>query len=210
MKTKCPVCGEENYFTGLEDEDAKFCSNCNAPLGKPVRINKRLLNENRCNQKPNYNTCNKAEETANRDRLKEERIKKYENSFFWKYGGSIVYIIFFVGFFLNGGIAIYNFLNEQWLFTVWALLSIFILPKAILGFILNFSYLVLHNPLVFINMPQIMWKLFPGTMQKYRRDSLIVFYNPMVKGFIKEIILIIVSLVPITIFILQNNDILIK
>lgn len=140
----------------------------------------------------------------------EERIKKYENSFFWKYGGRIVYIVFFVGFFLNGGIAIYNFLNEQWLFTVWALLSIFILPKATLGFILNFSYLVLHNPLVFINMPQIMWKLFPGTMQKYRRDSLIVFYNPMVKGLIKEITLIIVSLVPITIFILQNNDILIK
>ena len=210
MKIKCPVCGEENYFTGLEDEDAKFCSNCNTPIGKPVRINRRLLNENRRNQKPNNNTCNKAEETANRDRLKEERIKKYENSFFWKYGGSIVYIIFFVGFFLNGGIAIYNFLNEQWLFTVWALLSIFILPKAILGFILNFSYLVLHNPLVFINMPQIMWKLFPGTMQKYRRDSLVVFYNPMVKGLIKEIILIIVSLVPITIFILQNNDILIK
>jgi len=210
MKIKCPVCGEENYFTGLEDEDAKFCSNCNTPIGKPVRINRRLLNENRRNQKPNNNTCNKAEETANKGRQTEEQIKKCENSFFWKYGGSIVYIIFFVGFFLNGGIAIYNFLNEQWLFTVWALLSIFILPKAILGFILNFSYLVLHNPLVFINMPQIMWKLFPGTMQKYRRDSLVVFYNPMVKGLIKEIILIIVSLVPITIFILQNNDILIK
>ena len=140
----------------------------------------------------------------------EERIKKYENSFFWKYGDRIVYIVFFIGFFLNGGIAIYNFLNEQWLFTVWALLSIFILPKATLGFILNFSYLVLHNPLVFMNMPQIMWKLFPGTMQKYRRDSLVVFYNPMVKGLIKEIILIIISLVPITIFILQNSDILIR
>lgn len=204
MKIKCPLCGCENYFTGLEDEGTRFCSNCNAPLEKSVRINKRLLNENRRNQKPNYNTCNKAEETANRDRLKEERIKKYENSFFWKYGGSIVYIIFFVGFFLNGGIAIYNFLNEQWLFTVWALLSIFILPKAILGFILNFSYLVLHNPLVFINMPQIMWEVFPGTMQKYRRDSLSVFGNPVLTGFIKEIIWLLISLAPIIIFILQS------
>ena len=29
MKIKCPACGYENYFTGLEDEGAKFCSNCN-------------------------------------------------------------------------------------------------------------------------------------------------------------------------------------
>jgi len=32
MKIKCPACGYENYFTGLEDECTKFCSNCNKPL----------------------------------------------------------------------------------------------------------------------------------------------------------------------------------
>ena len=32
MKIKCPRCGCENYFTGLEDENARFCSNCNEPL----------------------------------------------------------------------------------------------------------------------------------------------------------------------------------
>lgn len=32
MKIKCPLCGDENYFTGLEDEGARFCSNCNEPL----------------------------------------------------------------------------------------------------------------------------------------------------------------------------------
>ena len=31
MKNKCPLCGYENYFTGLE-EGRKFCSNCNEPL----------------------------------------------------------------------------------------------------------------------------------------------------------------------------------
>ena len=31
MKIKCPLCGYENYFTGLE-EGRKFCSNCNEPL----------------------------------------------------------------------------------------------------------------------------------------------------------------------------------
>ena len=32
MKIKCPLCGCENYFTGLEDEGTRFCSNCNVPL----------------------------------------------------------------------------------------------------------------------------------------------------------------------------------
>jgi tetratricopeptide (TPR) repeat protein len=35
MKIKCPACGYENYFTGLEDEGAKFCSDCNKPLVEP-------------------------------------------------------------------------------------------------------------------------------------------------------------------------------
>ena len=32
VKIECPRCGCENYFTGLEDEGTKFCSNCNEPL----------------------------------------------------------------------------------------------------------------------------------------------------------------------------------
>lgn len=37
MKIKCPLCGYENYFTGLEDEGTIFCCNCNnnKPLVKP-------------------------------------------------------------------------------------------------------------------------------------------------------------------------------
>ena len=35
MKIKCPLCGCENYFTGLEDKGTKFCSNCNTPLVEP-------------------------------------------------------------------------------------------------------------------------------------------------------------------------------
>jgi hypothetical protein len=61
-----------------------------------------------------------------------------------------------------------------------------------------------RNPLVFMNMPTIMWKVFPGTMQKYRSDSLSVFGNPVLTGFIKEIIWLLISLVPIIIFILQS------
>lgn len=37
MKIKCPACGYENYFTGLEDESTIFCCNCNnnKPLVEP-------------------------------------------------------------------------------------------------------------------------------------------------------------------------------
>jgi len=37
MKIRCPLCGYENYFTGLEDEGTIFCCNCNnnKPLVKP-------------------------------------------------------------------------------------------------------------------------------------------------------------------------------
>jgi len=66
MKIKCPLCGCENYFTGLEDEGTKFCSNCNTPLDKPIRGNEMLSNANRHNQKPNCNAYDKAEETANK------------------------------------------------------------------------------------------------------------------------------------------------
>jgi len=34
MKIKCPVCGTENYFSGIEDEDDTICSNCGEPLFK--------------------------------------------------------------------------------------------------------------------------------------------------------------------------------
>jgi len=42
MKIKCPACGAENYFSGLEDEETRFCSSCNEPLfkigkEKPIR-----------------------------------------------------------------------------------------------------------------------------------------------------------------------------
>ena len=34
MKIKCPACGAENYFSGLEDKETRFCSDCNEPLFK--------------------------------------------------------------------------------------------------------------------------------------------------------------------------------
>lgn len=58
MKIKCPVCGNENYFTGLEDEETRFCSNCNEPLfkiGKEKPTSEVLKNfGNRLSQLINY------------------------------------------------------------------------------------------------------------------------------------------------------------
>ena len=31
MKIKCSACGYVNYFSGLEDEETRFCSSCNEP-----------------------------------------------------------------------------------------------------------------------------------------------------------------------------------
>ena len=133
----------------------------------------------------------------------EERVRECRNTFLWKYGGYTIYLVFLMGLFLNGGVAALNFINGRWLFGIWELFSIILLPRATLGFILRLSWMK-RNPLVFMNMPTIMWKIFPGTMQKYRSDSLSVFGNPVLTGFIKEIIWFLISLVPIIIFILQS------
>jgi hypothetical protein len=37
MKIKCPACGAESYFTGLEDEETRFCSECHKPLFKIIK-----------------------------------------------------------------------------------------------------------------------------------------------------------------------------
>ena len=66
MKIKCPVCGCENYFSGLEDEGTKFCSNCNTPLNKPAGVNKKLSSANRHNQKSNCSAYDEAEGTASK------------------------------------------------------------------------------------------------------------------------------------------------
>jgi hypothetical protein len=34
MKIKCPACGAENYFSGLENAETRFCSSCNEALFK--------------------------------------------------------------------------------------------------------------------------------------------------------------------------------
>ncbi len=124
-----------------------------------------------------------------------------KNILLFKYGGYIIYLVSLIGLFLNGGVATLHFINGRWLFGIWALFSIILLPKATLGLIL----LLGRKSIVFMNMPPIMWKIFPSTMQKYRSDSLIsIFGNPVLKGFVREIIYLVISLVPIIVFIFWN------
>lgn len=133
--------------------------------------------------------------------LKSMTNEEQQYTFIFKYGGYIIYVVFLIGLFLNGGVATLYFKNGQWLFGIWALSSIILLPKATLGLILILG----RKSLVFMNMPMIMWKVFPGTMQKYRSDSLIsIFGNPVLKGFIKQIILLAISLMPIIAFIYHS------
>ena len=77
MKIKCPTCGVENYFTGLEEEGSKFCSNCNTLLDKPIKDDRVILNKNDHNRKSICNAYNKAEEVANKtwEKVKKESKK---------------------------------------------------------------------------------------------------------------------------------------
>ena len=80
MKIKCPLCGCENYFTGLEDKGIKFCSNCNTPLDKFIGGNGMISNAN-SHKQPSCNAYDKAEEAANRAWQKvKEAAKKSDAS----------------------------------------------------------------------------------------------------------------------------------
>lgn len=122
-------------------------------------------------------------------------------TFLFKYGGYIVYLVFLIGLFLNGSVAILHFMNNQWLFGIWAIFSIILLPKATLGIVLILG----RESIVFMNMPMLIWKIFPGTMGKYRSESLIsITGNPALKGFMREGIWLVICLVPIIAFLYQS------
>ncbi|TFB08162.1 PD-(D/E)XK nuclease family protein [Candidatus Atribacteria bacterium MT.SAG.1] len=55
MKIKCKLCDYENYFTGLEDEGTKFCSECNRPLVES-KIPDNIENPYIKKEKPEINT----------------------------------------------------------------------------------------------------------------------------------------------------------
>ena len=117
-------------------------------------------------------------------------------TFLFRYGGYIVYLSFLVGLLLNGVVATLHFKSGQWLFGIWAIFSIILLPKATLGLIL----VVGRESHVFLNMPKIISELFPGTIRRYRT----IFGNKILKGFMKEIIWFVIGIVPIIVFMIQN------
>ena len=122
-------------------------------------------------------------------------------TFLFEYGGYIIYIVFFVGLLLNGAVAISHFKSGQWLFGIWAMFSTILLPKATLGLIL----LLGRKFMVYWNMPLIIWRLFPGTMQRYQSRSLIsILGNPVLKGFMKQITWFVISIVPIIALTIRN------
>lgn len=127
-----------------------------------------------------------------------EKDFRHRETFLFKNGGYIVYLIFLIALIINLIVSIHYFGNASWLFGIWALVSIFIISKAVLGLIL----LVGHKSIVFLNMPMIIWKVFPWTMQRYRSDALISFYHPILKGFIRELFWLGIGLFPLIYFFL--------
>ncbi len=118
------------------------------------------------------------------------------DTFLFEYGTYIVYLVFLMGLFLNGTVAVLHFINGRWLFGIWAIFFIILLPKAALGLIC----LLGQKRGVFINMSYIIGKIFPRTIQKYRY----AFGSQVLKGFLREIIWLVLSFVPILVFLSQN------
>ncbi len=126
-------------------------------------------------------------------------MKKYKEheTFLFKNSGYIVYFVFIIGIFLNGGLSIHYFINGFWYFGIWAILSIMILPKAVFGLIL----LLGEKSIVSMNMPMILRGIFPKTMHRYGSLSLVSsFGHPVLRGFIREIIWLGIGLFPVIIF----------
>jgi len=117
-------------------------------------------------------------------------------TFLFEYGTYIVYLVFLMGLFLNGTVVALHFISGRWLFGIWAIFSIILLPKAVLGLIC----LLGRESTVSMNLSFIIMKIFPSTIQKYRY----AFGNQVLKGFIGEMIWLVVSLIPIIVFLSQN------
>jgi hypothetical protein len=119
------------------------------------------------------------------------------HAFLFEYGAYIVYLVFLMGLFLNGTVAVLHFINGRWLFGIWAIFSIILLPKAALGLIC----LLGQKSIVCMNMSFIIGKIFPSTIQKYRYAF---FGSQVLKGFLREIIWLVLSFVPILVFLSQD------
>ncbi len=116
-------------------------------------------------------------------------------TFLFEYGTYIVYLVFLMGLLINGTVVALHFISGRWLFGIWAIFSIILLPKAALGLIC----LLGRESIVSMNLSFIIMKIFPSTIQKYRY----AFGSQVLKGFLREIIWLIFSLVPILVFFLR-------
>lgn len=124
------------------------------------------------------------------------------------YGFYVVYLAFFFGLGVDGGLAIYHFGNGQWLMAVWALFAILILPKATLGLILiaaGMHFKAGGKPITGFDMPLILSNVFPRTMRRYRCDSLIfIFRGRVLRSVIRELIQLGISLYPVVGFVIER------
>ncbi len=131
--------------------------------------------------------------------------EELDDSFLRRYGCYLVYLVFFVGLFLNGGVAIFHFRDGRWLLGVWALSSIVVLPKATFGLILIAG----HESVGPFDIPEILSDIFPRTMRRHDVSKItgyyalgnLLGYNPVLRGVVRESIWLGIGLFPIIAFI---------
>jgi hypothetical protein len=100
---------------------------------------------------------------ATPSRTEKDSSEKFEPPLLFRYGGYLVYIVFLVALVQYARVIYQGFEDESWYLCIWALIGIFTLPKAVLGLVLIAG----RNQSVALNIPFILWHVFPGTLSRY-------------------------------------------
>lgn len=119
-----------------------------------------------------------------------------EGSFLFFYGSYLMYLFFLIGLIVNAATSFLFFNNGLWILGVWAAMSIFTFPKAILGFIM----LIGQNDIIYTNFSPVIWAMFPKTIRKHRDPSL---FDTTLKRCLRELTWLLFSIAPVTFFILE-------
>lgn len=116
----------------------------------------------------------------------------------WRYGVYTVYLVFLTAIVVNSSVAFSHFSKGRWLLGIWCLVSIFVLPKATLGFAAiawrN------HRPrLGLFDLPFILQDVYPRTFRRYFLTAWDLSFtgHPVPRAILREAIWLAIGIFPI-------------
>jgi len=125
-----------------------------------------------------------------------------KDSFIFLNGAYIVYYLSLFVAIINIVISILFLINRLYLFSLWSIICILLLPKSILGIIM----LLGRNENIYLNLSPFLYNNFARTCQKYR----FVYGKDVITGYIKEIMFLFIGISPILLYILRYRENIMK